>query len=122
MRIVGLILLVSAGLACGKGAAPSPGHSIAAKEFDQSCADVVDCFPIYEGVVSCCSTQPCPNAAIRQDNVAAYMAEVAARMPACTAPVTPGTCRPLPACTSERVACAHGVCALESPAGDAATD
>jgi hypothetical protein len=114
VRLVGLSLLLFSAAACGGGAAK---HSIAASEFDRACTDVVDCVPVYEGALSCCSNQPCSNAAIRQDALAIYAADVTARTPMCQEPFTPGSCLPGPVCTG-RVACTNGLCVLESPSGD----
>jgi len=116
VRVGGLILMLVSGVACGGASSPA----ISAKDFDRVCAGVVDCFPVYEGVLSCCTDQRCPNAAIRQDNVAMYTTEVDARTPMCTGPLTPGNCLP-PSCAAGRAACVNGLCALEVPSADGAT-
>jgi hypothetical protein len=105
-------------VACGSG---STSGSVAAKDYDRSCTSVADCTAVYVGVLSCCSQQPCPNAAIRLDKLATYMSDVSARMPAmCPSPVTPGTCRPPPQCQG-RLNCSSGVCTLDEPPVDGAT-
>ena len=101
------LLLALAG--CGS---PAP-HSIAAADYDQTCQAVVDCVPVAEGTIGCCGLESCPNAAIRQDALAGYMSDLAARTPHCT-PEPP--CAPPPVDCSGRVACTNGVCALLVPA------
>jgi hypothetical protein len=120
MRRLAMIQCLWLLVACGGGS--NAGHSVAAKDYDRACEDVAECFPVFEGALSCCSTQACPNTAIREDKVATYMSDVDARRPMCASPVTPGTCRSQTACSAGRVECASGVCTLVFPSDGSATD
>jgi hypothetical protein len=109
---VGLLVLLWA-VSCGSGSS-----SISAKGYPRNCVTVADCFPVFEGVVGCCGGG-CPNTAIRQDAVAAFMtASEAARMTSCHGVQPP--CPSGPMCTVGRVTCDNGVCGLASPPADAA--
>ena len=94
-------------------------HAVAAKDYPQSCADVIDCAPITEGVIGCCGLEACPNAAIRADAVARYMSDLDARTPHCI-PEPP--CVALPPCMGGRIACTNGVCELLEPNQGQTTD
>ncbi|HSZ81229.1 MAG TPA: hypothetical protein VLA14_03055 [Polyangia bacterium] len=94
-------------------------HAVAAKDYPQSCADVIDCAPITEGVIGCCGLEACPNAAIRADAVARYMSDLDARTPHCI-PAPP--CLALPPCAGGRIACTNGVCELLEPSQGQTTD
>jgi hypothetical protein len=87
-------------------------RSVTAADYARACDIVDDCKAIYEGQLGCCGLG-CPNTAIRQDAFAQYDKDVGARNPLCIP--TPGCVPPSP-CTSGRLACTNGTCALlQSP-------
>ena len=107
-----VVKVVALLLACLAGCGSSVDHTVSAKNYDRSCADVVDCFAIYEGQLGCCGLSvTCPNTAISTDALARYMSD-AARASMCS--VQP-PCPSGGGCTGGRVACTSGVCALLFP-------
>ena len=109
------LLLVSL-LAAGCGSDSS--HDVSAKSYARTCASVADCFAVYEGPVGCCGS--CPNTAIRQDAAAAYMSNFDAAVAATCKGLQPPCA--FQRCPDGRVDCIAGVCQLEMPAADAATE
>jgi hypothetical protein len=110
--------------ACSKG--PT---SIAASSYDRSCATVADCAAVYEGPVSCCGTGVgCDNTAISQRALAAYSSGVASAMQnACGGNSVCNGGGPSPGgspspCGTGRIACTNGLCELDTPPADGATE
>lgn len=100
-------------MACGSKSArvdAAVEHAVAASAYDRACADVADCVGIYEGALGCCPPE-CPNAAIREDDLAAYKRDLNERSPVCV-PTPP--CVPPKSCDG-RIACVDGTCALLRP-------
>jgi hypothetical protein len=102
---------------CGS-TADGESHHVSAN-YDRKCASVADCVPVFEGTVGCCGLAlTCPNTAIRADALAQYMS-AAERASKCA--VQP----PCPSggmCTSGRIVCQAGTCALEVPSDAATTE
>jgi hypothetical protein len=73
-------------------------HSIAASEFQQSCAVDSDCVAVYQGTLTCCGGS-CPNAAVNQVGYSAYASAVASRTP---------MCNPEPPCAVTDIYCSSG--------------
>ena len=103
---------------------PTP-PTISVAGYDRSRASVADCAVVKEGPVACCGAL-CPNAAIAQTAVSAYMSEFAKQTYIACRQLTIG-CRDggalLPdGCQQGRVACQGGACALDLPGDGAAGD
>jgi hypothetical protein len=100
-----------------------PAPTISAASYDRSCGSVADCAVVTEGQVNCCSTE-CPNAAIAQAALTAYMSELAKSMKIACGGASVG-CRDggglfADGCQQGRVACQDGACVLEMRGADGA--
>jgi hypothetical protein len=117
-----VLVAASAIAAC---AADPPSSSVAAKNYDRTCASVADCIPVYEGHVGCCGEGACPNTAIAQSALAKYMVDLG-RAATCGGVQPPcpviDSMRPGGGCQGGRVACDSGICMLKMLPSDAATD
>ena len=86
---------------------------------DVTCVDVIDCVPVYEGLVGCCGLDvTCPNTAIRADQLPKYMSDADQASKCDVEPPCPSGAQ----CSGGRIACTNGVCALLEPTTDGAVD
>jgi len=121
------------GVACGSGAATAPTtptSSISVEKYARSCESLADCVAAFAGEVDCCGAG-CPNTAIRQTALPAYMADLAASVMVACEGVDGGpmkVCRgggliPFPGdgCPQARIACRDGTC-VEEVASDGGAD
>jgi hypothetical protein len=93
-------LLLMGSLAAAIGSCHSEAnHSIKASEFQQTCTVASDCVAVYEGPLSCCGGNSCPNAAVNRVGYTAYESARESRIP---------TCNPQPPCPATDVACIAG--------------
>ena len=103
------------------GGCNSESHSIAASEFQQSCAADSDCVPVYEGTIGCCGVGNCPNAAVNRVGYSSYETAVSKRIPTCSPP------RPCPFLSQTEIAiechagaiCSNGTCTFAQTGTDA---